>query len=165
MKKKILIAFLVFIVGISIGAGVVFMLLSQSGKTESVTLDNNTAQNAKIDQKTPENTISPQEIATNPQKYLDKQIKVYGIINKINDEQYSIASTNPKETLGLRIDFSQSNVNPNDYANPSIKAGSDETIIKNAKLKDPVTVVGAVKQSNLDNNSYTIALYVISIAK
>ncbi len=110
-------------------------------------------QSRAVDQKIPEGTISPHAISIAPQKYVDKEVKIRGLIVETAPGQYSAVSQDPNEPLGLKLDFSKSGVDPNKYANTS----------KDTKLKDPVTVVGKLNQTKTDNSYITFTFIVKSV--
>lgn len=114
------------------------------------------------DQKIPEGTVSPHAISIAPQKYLDKEVKIRGLVVETAPGQYSAVSQDTNEPLGLKLDFSKSGVDVSKYANTSIKPDT-QTSTKEVKVKDPVTIVGKLSQSKADGNNVTFTLIVKSV--
>lgn len=158
--KKIVVVAAVLLVGIFIGIATAYFLGIE--KNEANNDSGGPAETRNNDSKIPEDTISPHEAAGNPQKYLDKQIKVRGLITKIGDDKFIIVSQNPNESIALNLDFSNSNIDPNNYSNPAASPDNPE-VPSGAKLKDPVTIVGKLTENKGENNIMTISFVVESI--
>lgn len=158
--KKIALVAAVLSIGIVIGVATAYFLGIEKNDTNKE--EASAAETRNNDSKIPDNTISPHEAAGNPQKYLDKQIKVRGLITKIGDGKFVLVSQNPNESIALNLDFSNSKIDPNNYSNPSASPENPE-VSPGAKLKDPVTVVGKLSENKSDNNLVTISFVVESI--
>lgn len=91
-----------------------------------------------LDSELPEGTISPHTVASDAGKYFGKELKIRGLIVEASSGNYSITSQKAEENLGLRLDFSKSDVNPQQYSNSGFESNE-------RKFSDPVTVVGKLK--------------------
>ncbi|MEX2014472.1 MAG: hypothetical protein WD885_00870 [Candidatus Saccharimonadales bacterium] len=91
-----------------------------------------------FDVELPEGTISPHTVASDPDKYLGKEINIRGLIIESSRGQYSITGQKPEEELGLRLDFTQSDIDPQQYSN----SGYEST---DRRVFEPVTIVGKLK--------------------
>ena len=94
----------------------------------------------KLDKELPEGTISPHTVASDPNQYLGKEIKVRGLIVESSPGQYSITSQKSDEPLGLKLELG-SNIDVKPYLNVGYNSKEQP------HLADPVTITG--KLTNL----------------
>jgi hypothetical protein len=96
----------------------------------------------KLDDELPKGTLSPHEVASNPDQYSGKEIRVRGLIVESSQGQYSITSQEPSEQHGLRLVFDKS-IDLQPYINTGF-GDSEEP----PQLAGPVTISG--KLANIE---------------
>lgn len=153
--KKTLSIVIILIVGCLVGAG--FMYYFGPSKNNSVEQIEN-SEKRNLDENIPEDTLSPHVVSTQFQKYVNKQIKVRGLVTATGDDKYIIVSQDPNESIALPLDFSQTSIDPKTYANPSY-ANENQSMPGDTKLKDPVTITG--KLNEIKNNGSTSITFVV----
>lgn len=95
-------------------------------------------QESTLDTELPKGTVSPQTVASDANKYFNKQLKVRGLIVEVSSGSYSIISQKAEEDLGLRLDFAGSGIDPQQYSNSGYESSEKH-------FNDPVTVIGKLK--------------------
>ncbi len=167
-NKAIIMTVAATIIGAGAGSGVTYLVMHHQNSRD-IAIRNSGPESAdftnvptpKQDSALPAGTISPSTIATQPQTYADKDIKVRGRIVESGTNQYSIVGQEVDKPLGLRLDFSKSNVDPKTYTSPAIGTKVDGN---KPPMLDPVTVSGKLVKAEA-NGFTTYSLVVTSVEK
>ena len=89
-----------------------------------------------LDTELPEGTLSPHTVASDPNQYFGKELKVRGLVVESSSGTYSITGQKPEEELGLRLDFSKVSTVTKQYSTPVTIIGS----LKTPDGKNPLTL-------------------------
>ena len=168
-NKAILVTVAAAVLGAAAGSGVTYLAVHKQPSLADFARQggpqNGDAPNfpvAKQDTSLPEGTVSPKALVMEPQKYTDKQVKVRGRIIQFGQDQYNIIGPETDNPVGLRADFSKSNVDPKTYSAPPLG-----TKVQGSKppTLDTVTVTGTLQKKESSDGSLTYNFVVQSISK
>lgn len=167
-NKAIIITVAATLLGGALGSGATYLVMDKQNSRD-LAIRNAGPENAdftdisdtKQGPPLPQGTVSPSSVVLEPHKYADKQIKVRGQVIGSGQDQYAIIGQEADKPVGLRLDFSKSNVDPKPYAAtaPGTKVESDK-----APAIEPVTVTGTLQKSEA-NGILTYTFFVQSIDK
>ncbi len=154
MKNRILLTSLAFLAGAAIGSGVVYKI--QSKKLTDYKASQEKPNTGEV--KTSE--LSPYTVALTPKKYVDKEIEVSGYVQQTLQNTYILTTRKADQPLPLTLDFSQSGINPSDYAAKPITPNEPPKDLTNQDKS--VTITGTLKEEN-KNNTFSYVLQIKSI--
>lgn len=151
MKKKILLTSLAFLAGAAISGGVVYIIKTNEIQQLDQQITKLTEESKPTSSNDPDNSsvLSPYNVALKPNQYTDKVIEVSGFIQQTPQSTYILMSREPEEPIGLALDFSQSNINPDNYAAKAVTSKESNPDTTNVQKK--VTIKGTLKEHKKDN--------------
>lgn len=164
IPKKTLLVVTPFIIGAAGGSAITHFLVDK-GKVNApaLTTSNNpetpsfkAAVGTGQDTSLPKGVLSPNTVALDASNYLNKEVKVKGVVIDAGNHRYNIVGQNADQAIALSLDFSQTKLDPSKFA---FSASSS----KSSKPQPPkaVTVAGTLKAIKSSHNQNTVSLQLI----
>lgn len=127
---------------------IIVLIVVAGGIAAGVVLSNN-SKNKKASQAHVK-MYSPGDVAPKLPQYIDKKISLKGLIYKVGESDYYVINSEGTP-VGVKLDFSQSKLDPQRYANGgSVAAQQKPEKGKQLETKGPFIVTGKVLQPKPD---------------
>lgn len=158
ISKKIITLVVLIILA---GGAAVFLTKKSKDSDQSVNTGTNTPSEpvAKSNSK----TYSPTEVLGNINTYTNHEVALTGSLTQIDSKDYYLVSSgraDPNKPSAIRLDFGNTGIDANKYANPGSRNKGTPTDNNASEIKPPVTVTGKLVQKDPKSEPY---LEVISI--
>lgn len=144
-NKSVLILSAIVIIGLLSGVGGYFLGYDKAQNKyttdSSLRPDETKADTAQptIDTSLPEGVLSPTEVSKKPEDYLNKELRLKGVIVETRDNNFIIAGMETEGSGGIRLDLSSFNGDPKEFAinatnSPVIVSGKTAGKLENFSL-------------------------------